>query len=136
MTLRLLTEPGSGFAAGAAGAPPTDWRLYDTHYTERYMGDPREAVTAYEASAILPRLKTLAEPGAPRLLLLHGLADDNVVVENSLKAVAALQGQSTPFDLMFFPGERHGVATPAKQILVWRTYMEFFARWLGGAPPS
>jgi dipeptidyl-peptidase-4 len=135
MTLRLLTEPGSGFAAGAAGAPPTDWRLYDTHYTERYMGDPREVAAAYEAAAILPRLKTLAEPGAPRLLLLHGLADDNVVVENSLKAVAALQGQSTPFDLMFFPGERHGVATPAKQILVWRTYMEFFARWLGGAPP-
>jgi dipeptidyl-peptidase-4 len=136
MTLRILTEPGNGFAAGAAGAPPTDWRLYDTHYTERYMGDPRESGAAYDASAILPRLKALAAPGAPRLLLLHGLADDNVVVENTLRAVTALQTQSTPFDLMVFPGERHGVSTPAKSLLVWRTYLEFFARQLGGAPAS
>ncbi|MEI2598392.1 prolyl oligopeptidase family serine peptidase, partial [Acinetobacter pittii] len=67
MTLRLLTEPGSGFAAGAAGGPPSDWRLYDTHYTERYMGRPDVDGPAYDASAVLPRLAQLSG----RLLLMH-----------------------------------------------------------------
>ena len=132
MTLNLLAEPGSGFAAGAAGGPPADWRLYDTHYTERYMGDPRTDGTAYDKSAVLPRLPNLARPGAPRLLLLHGMADDNVVFENSTRIMAALQAQSTPFDLMLFPGQRHGIRPPAKQVQLWETYLAFFKRTLGG----
>ena len=136
MTLRLLTEPGSGFRAGAAGGPPADWRFYDTHYTERYMGDPRVEGSAYDAAAVLPRLKVLAQPGAPRLLLLHGMADDNVVFENSTRIMAALQAQSTPFDLMLYPGERHGVRDPGKQTQLWKTYLAFFARTLGGASPA
>jgi dipeptidyl-peptidase-4 len=132
MTIRLLTEPGSPFAAGAAGGPPSDWRFYDTHYTERYMGDPRTDAAAYDAAALLPRLPALAKPGAPRLLLMHGMADDNVVFENSTRIMAALQNQSTPFDLMLFPGERHGVHTPTKQVQQWKTYLAFFKRVLGG----
>ena len=132
MTLRLLTEPGTPFAAGAAGGPPADWRLYDSHYTEHYMGDPNTSAAAYDASAILPRLPELAKPGAPRLLLLHGMADDNVVFENSTRIMATLQAHSVPFDLMLFPGERHGVSTPAKQVQLWKTYLAFFKRTLGG----
>ena len=132
MTIRLLTEPGSGFAAGAAGGPPADWRLYDSHYTEHYMGDPRTEAAAYDKSAILPRLPELAKPGAPRLLLLHGMADDNVVFENSTRIMAALQAQGTPFDLMLYPGERHGVSSQAKNVQLWRTYLAFFKRTLGG----
>ncbi|MGB8842729.1 MAG: S9 family peptidase [Aliidongia sp.] len=132
MTIRLLTEPGAGFAAGAAGGPPSDWRFYDTHYTERYMGDPRITGAAYDGAALLPRLPALAAPGAPRLLLLHGMADDNVVFENSTRIMAALQDQSTPFDLMLFPGQRHGVNTPRKQTQLWETYLAFFNRTLGG----
>lgn len=131
MTIRLLTEPKSGFKAGAAGGPPSDWRFYDTHYTERYMGDPRVDPTAYDAAALLPRLPALARAGAPRLLLVHGMADDNVVFENSTRIMAALQNQSTPFDLMLYPGERHGVQTPAKQVQLWETYLAFFKRTLG-----
>ena len=133
MTIRLLTEPGTPFAAGAAGGPPADWRLYDTHYTEHYMGDPRTDGAAYDKSALLPRLPELARPGAPRLLLLHGMADDNVVFENSTRIMAALEAQGTPFDLMLYPGERHGVGSPAKQAQLWRTYLAFFKRMLGGA---
>ena len=129
MTIRLLTEPGTPFAAGG---PPADWRLYDTHYTEHYMGDPRTAKTAYDASAILPRLSELAKPGAPRLLLLHGMADDNVVFENSTRIMATLQDNSVPFDLMLYPGQRHGVSTPTKQAQLWKTYLAFFKRTLGG----
>jgi dipeptidyl-peptidase-4 len=131
MTIRLLTEPKSGFKAGAAGGPPSDWRFYDTHYTERYMGDPRVAGAAYDAAGLLPRLPVLAEAGAPRLLLVHGMADDNVVFENSTRIMAALQNQSTPFDLMLYPGERHGVQTPKKEVQLWKTYLAFFARTLG-----
>ncbi len=131
MTIRLLTEPHSGFAAGAAGGPPSDWRFYDTHYTEHYMGDPRTSAAAYDAAALLPRLVELAQPGAPRLLLLHGMADDNVVFENSTRIMAALQNLSVPFDLMLYPGERHGVQTPKKQTQMWETFLEFFKRRLG-----
>jgi len=132
MTIRLLTEPGTPYAAGAAGGPPADWRLYDTHYTEQYMGDPRTGGAAYDASAIVPRLAALAKPGAPRLLLLHGMADDNVVFENSTRIMAGLQAASVLFDLMLYPGERHGVSTPAKQVQLWKTYLAFFKRTLGG----
>ncbi len=132
MTIRLLTEPKSGFKAGAAGGPPSDWRFYDTHYTERYMGDPRVDAAAYDAAGLLPRLPVLAEAGAPRLLLVHGMADDNVVFENSTRIMAALQNQSTPFDLMLYPGERHGVQTPKKEVQLWVTYLAFFKRTLGG----
>jgi dipeptidyl-peptidase-4 len=135
MTIRLLTEQGSGFKAGAAGGPPSDWRLYDTHYTERYMGDPSVDTAAYDAAALLPRLPVLAQAGAPRLFLAHGMADDNVVFENSTRIMAALQNQSTPFDLMLYPGERHGVQTPKKQVQLWQTYLAFFHRTLGGAAP-
>ena len=131
MTIRLLTEPGSGFKAGAAGGPPSDWHFYDTHYTERYMGDPRVDSSAYDQAALLARLPALAQAGAPRLLLMHGMADDNVVFENSTRIMAALQNLSIPFDLMLYPGERHGVTTSKKQIQQWRTYLEFFNRNLG-----
>jgi dipeptidyl-peptidase 4 len=131
MTIRLLTEPGSGFVAGAAGGPPSDWRFYDTHYTERYMGDPRVDGAAYDAAGLLPRLPVLAKPGAPRLLLLHGMADDNVVFENSTRIMATLQEQSTPFDLMLYPGQRHGIRAPAKEVQLWETYLAFFKRTLG-----
>jgi dipeptidyl-peptidase 4 len=131
MTIRLLTEPGSGFKAGIAGGPPSDWRFYDTHYAEHYMGDPRVDTAAYDAAALLPRLTALAQPGAPRLLLVHGMADDNVVFENSTRIMATLQNQSTPFDLMLYPGERHGVETPKKEVQLWETYLAFFKRTLG-----
>ena len=130
MTLRLLTAPDSPFKAGAAGGPPSDWRLYDTAYTERFMGKPQDREAAYDAAAVIPRLKNLQG----RLLLLHGMADDNVVFENSTRTMAALQALGTPFDLMLYPGQRHGIHGPERQLQLWRTYLAFFARELGGAP--
>lgn len=128
MTLRLLTEPGAGFAAGAAGGPPGDWRLYDTHYTERFMGMPQKREKAYDQAAIVPRLENLHG----RLLLMHGMADDNVQFENSTRIMARLQELSTPFDLMLYPGERHGIHGDPKNLQQWRTWLAFFKRELGG----
>ena len=132
MTLAMLTDPRTKLKAGAAGAPPTDWREYDTHYTEQFMGDPKADKAAYDASAIIPRLPRLSG----RLLLLQGMADDNVLFTNSIAVMAALQAQGKPFDLMLFPGQRHGITTEPRQLQLWRTYLQFFARELGGAPQS
>ncbi len=130
MTLRMMTDPRTRLKAGAAGAPPTDWREYDTHYTERFMGMPQSESAAYDASAVIPRLGALSG----RLLLLQGMADDNVLVSNSIAVMAALQAKSITFDLMLFPGQRHGIQGEARQLQLWRTYLEFFARELGGRP--
>jgi len=127
MVLRMLTDPRTHLAAGAAGAPVTDMRQYDTHYTERYMGDPTANAAGYEASAVLPRLGALSG----RLLLMHGMADDNVPLANSIAVMAALQAHGTPFDLMLYPGERHGIQGEARQIQLWRTLLGFFGRELG-----
>jgi len=131
MTLRMLTDPRTRLKAGAAGAPPTDWREYDTHYTERYMGMPGPDKAAYDASAVIPRLDKLSG----RLLLLQGMADDNVQFSNSIAVMATLQARSVPFDLMLFPGQRHGVQGEPRQLQLWRTFLQFFSRELGGAPP-
>jgi dipeptidyl-peptidase-4 len=131
MTLRMLTDPRTRLKAGAAGAPPTDWREYDTHYTERYMGLPQTEEAAYDASAVIPRLDKLSG----RLLLLQGMADDNVQFTNSIAVMAALQAKGVPFDLMLFPGQRHGVQGEPRQLQLMRTFLQFFSRELGGAPP-
>ena len=131
MTLRLMTEPGAGFAAGASGAPPSDWRLYDTHYTERYMGMPDTETKAYDASSVLPRLKDLSG----RLMLMHGMADDNVVFENSTRIMSALQEQGKTFDLMLYPGQRHGFSGQTRKLQRMREYLDFFQRTLGGPRP-
>jgi dipeptidyl-peptidase 4 len=131
MTLRLMTEPGAGFAAGASGAPPSDWRLYDTHYTERYMGMPDAEAKAYDASSVLPRLKDLSG----RLMLMHGMADDNVVFENSTRIISGLQEQGKTFDLMLYPGQRHGLSGQMRKLQRMREYLEFFHRTLGGKAP-
>jgi dipeptidyl-peptidase-4 len=130
MTLMLMTDPGAGFAAGAAGAPPTDWRLYDTHYTERYMDTPERNPEGYAAAEVVSRLPKLEG----RLLLVHGMADDNVTFDNSTRVLAALQGASKPFETMLYPGERHGVRGQAKGLHLWRTYLDFFKRTLRPEP--
>jgi dipeptidyl-peptidase-4 len=130
MALRMMTDPRSRLKAGASGAPPTDWREYDTHYTERYLGLPQAHAEAYDAAAVIPRLGSLTG----RLLLLQGMADDNVQISNSFAVMADLQARSIPFDLMLFPGQRHGIQGEARQLQLWRTYLEFFGRELGGKP--
>ncbi len=93
------------FAAGIAGAPPTDWRLYDTIYTERYMGLPDENKAGYDKTSVVKAAGNLHG----KLLLIHGLMDDNVHVQNSMQLVDALQKANKPFELMIYPPSRHGI---------------------------
>jgi dipeptidyl-peptidase-4 len=127
MSLMAITEPRMGLAAAASGAPPTEWSLYDTHYTERYMSTPEGNVEGYAASDVIPRLPNMTG----RLLLMHGMADDNVILENSTRVIDALQSRSMPFELMLYPGQRHGVRGNDRQLQQWRTYLDFLDRTIG-----
>jgi len=105
MTLMLLAKASDQYACGAAGAPVTDWALYDTHYTERYMGLPKANVAGYQQARVLEHIDGLKS----QLLLIHGMADDNVLFTNSTALMSALQKRGQPFELMTYPGAKHGL---------------------------
>lgn len=130
MTLKMLSADPGVYAAGIAGAPVTDWRLYDTHYTERYMGDPRTDGAAYETSGVLGKAGNISDP----LLLIHGLSDDNVVFQNSSAFIARMQNEAKPFEMMLYPGQTHRVGGPKVSVHLWNTIFAFLARH-GVTPP-
>jgi dipeptidyl-peptidase-4 len=107
MTAYALTH-SKKFAAGIAGAPVTDWRLYDSIYTERYMGLPSENKEGYDKSSVVKAAANLHG----KLLIVHGLVDDNVHAQNTFQFVDALQRANKDFELMVYPRSRHGIAGP------------------------
>ena len=127
MTIKMLQADPGLYAAGIAGAPVTRWELYDTHYTERYMGDPRTDAAAYDRASALPDSAKIADP----LLLVHGMADDNVVFENSSALIAKMQGEGVPFEMMLYPGYTHRVSGPKVGVHLWQTIFAFLERHLG-----
>jgi len=124
MTLKMLEANPGVYAAGIAGAPVTKWALYDTHYTERYMGDPRKEAKAYAASDAIEDAAKIKDP----LLLIHGMADDNVVLDNSTAFAAKMQAENVPFEMMFYPGKTHSAG---REIHVWTTIFDFLDAKLG-----
>lgn len=100
--LAVLRRPDV-FKAAVAGAPVTDWCLYDTHYTERYLGHPDEQPTAYAWSSLLDDAPKLERP----LLLIHGLADDNVVAAHTLQLSSALLAAGRPHTVLPLSGVTH-----------------------------
>jgi dipeptidyl-peptidase-4 len=130
MTLRLLEAAPGTFRAGVSGAPVTRWELYDTHYTERYLGNPATDPAPYQAAGAVTPSSRIAD----HLLLVHGMADDNVVFENSTVLMGALQGRSFPFEMMVYPGATHGVTGEARQLHLWRTIENFLNRTVRDAP--
>ena len=129
MTLMLLAKGGKDIAAGFAGAPVTDWRLYDTHYTERYLDTPELNDVGYTASSVFPYLEGI--DGA--LLLMHSMADDNVFFTNSTKLMQALQRAGKPFELMTYPGETHFITNRSARLHADLTGLRFFEHHLKGS---
>ncbi|HSR53824.1 MAG TPA: S9 family peptidase [Acidobacteriota bacterium] len=111
MTSYALTHSDT-FKIGIAGAPVTDWHLYDTIYTERYMGLPQTNPEGYEKSSPLNAAGDLEG----KLLIIHGTIDDNVHMQNTIKFINQLQQADKSFELMLYPGSRHGVRDP------WQVY--------------
>lgn len=121
MTLKLLEKAPGVFAAGVAVAPVTKWELYDTAYTERYLGNPAVDPRPYQTSDALDDAVKIRDP----LLLVHGMSDDNVVFQNSTELYARLQQGKRPFEMMAYPGATHAIAGEGPQTHVWTTITRF-----------
>jgi len=133
MTLRLLEAGSDKIAMGVSVAPVTDWSLYDTHYTEQFIGaTPQSNPAAYEKSGVFAHLDGLKSP----LLLVHGMADDNVLFTNSTRLIDALVNRNVRFELMTYPGAKHGISSRAGQRHVYGLIEAFFKKNLGGIAPK
>jgi dipeptidyl aminopeptidase/acylaminoacyl peptidase len=127
MTAYALTH-SKLFAAGVAGAPVTDWHNYDSIYTERYMNTPQENPEGYERTSVVKAAAKLHG----RLLLIHGIMDDNVHVQNTLQLARALQRADKDFEMMVYPNSRHGIGGRHYQRLV----LDFMRRTLKPEMPK
>ncbi|GHO84679.1 S9 family peptidase [Dictyobacter formicarum] len=126
MTCRALLRASEVFKAGIAGAPVTFWEGYDTHYTERYMGQPGTNATGYTTSSVLP----YAEKLAGKLLLVHGLVDENVHARHTMRLAEALATVAGDYELMIFPEARHMPRNPAHLKYQEQRLVEFLHRHL------
>ena len=111
--LAVLRRPDV-FHAAVAGAPVTDWRLYDTHYTERYLGNPHDEPQNYERTDLRADVVALGDARLPPLMLIHGLADDNVVAAHTLQLSRALLEAGKPHTVLPLSGVTH--MTPQEEV--------------------
>jgi len=125
MTLHALLNAPDVFRAGVAGAPVTDWRNYDTIYTERYMGLPSENEEGYQRSSLISKAANLKGD----LLLVHNLEDDNVLLQNTIQMADALQRAGKQFEMMIYPVKGHGVS-PGSRKHFYEIMLAFFERAL------
>lgn len=122
----LFNQPGV-WRAGVAGAPVTDWRLYDSIWTERYLDHPRDNAEGYAASSSITYAARLAD----HLLVVHGTGDDNVHPQNSTVLAQKLIEAGRPFEEAFYPNQKHGMGDTAQRHFYTRM-AEFFDRHLRG----
>jgi dipeptidyl-peptidase-4 len=130
-SMAMLKAPGV-FTAGAAVAPVTDWRFYDTIYTERYMKRPQDNEDGYHDSSPINFADGLQAP----FLLVHGTADDNVHAQNSMALVYELISAGKDFDLMFYPRKLHGISGESARVHLYRRLTKFFDDNLYRAPEA
>jgi len=127
LAARAMLDETTPFAAAAAGAPVTDWTLYDTAYTERYLGLPEGGTAApYRDTNLALRASRLGKP----LMLLHGTSDDNVLFEHSLRLIQALQTEGKLFETVIYPGQTHGLGERRLRLHADRAVTDFFVRHL------
>ena len=130
MALMTMFKAGEYFKAGVSGAPVTDWLLYDTHYTERYLHHPQANAKGYQDSSVFPYIEGLDGP----LMVYHGMADDNVLFTNTTKLIKALQDQNKRFELMTYPGSKHSMRGKKVKVHLNNTIIDFFNRQFNLAP--
>jgi dipeptidyl-peptidase-4 len=133
LTLYAVTHAPKAFAAAVAGAPVTDWKHYDSIYTERYMGTPESNPKGYETSSPLARAKDLEA----KLLIIHGTSDDNVHVANTIAFAAALVKAGRPYDLDLHARQMHGFAAREDRVARDAAILGHFEKALGpGSDPA
>ncbi|MFB6621049.1 prolyl oligopeptidase family serine peptidase [Streptomyces sp. NPDC056374] len=133
LAARAVLRRPDVFHAAVVGAPVTDWRLYDTHYTERYLGTPQDDPEVYAAQSLLTD-DGLSAPEVPvrPMMIVHGLADDNVVVAHALRLSSALLAAGRPHEVLPLSGVTH--MTPQEQVAenLLLLQVDFLKRSLGG----
>jgi dipeptidyl-peptidase-4 len=127
----------TSFSAGIVGAPVTDWRNYDTVYTERLMKMPQNNPDGYARTAPTKA----AEKLHGKALIIHGTTDDNVHMQNTVQFVYELQQAGKPFEVMIYPKSRHGVTDPRLNKHLRQLMLDFTMRTVGagagtGAAPD
>ncbi len=127
VTCMALTYGADYFTHGFAAFPVTDWRLYDTVYTERYMDRPDENPEGYKFGSVL----THAEKLRGKLMIVHGTIDDNVHPQNTFQLISKLQDLKKDFELMMYPGCRHGWGGP-KRMHYNRLFVKFWFKYFLG----
>jgi dipeptidyl-peptidase-4 len=127
MTLYALAH-SDRFQAGVAVAPVTNWRLYDSIYTERYMGLPHDNEKGYFDSSPV----NAAQSFSGRLLEVHGTGDDNVHLQNTMQMINALISAGRQFDLQLYPRKTHGISGSAARIHLFHRLQEHFEQYLKG----
>jgi len=130
MTVMCMAQAPDVFKAGVGVAPVSQWELYDTHYTERFLSTPKSNPEGYEASSVFPYLKNIRG----ELLLMHGMADDNVLFTHSTKLYKALQDQGIPFQMMTYPGSKHALHERSVSIHRFDALFKFFTEKLAAEP--
>lgn len=130
MALMSLFKAPDYFKAAISGAPVTDWRLYDTHYTERYLAHPDTNAQGYEASSVFPYVKNYQSG----LLMYHGMADDNVLFENSTRVYKALQDEGKLFQMIDYPGSKHSMRGEKVRNHLYRSLADFLDKQLKRTP--
>jgi dipeptidyl-peptidase-4 len=126
MSAMSLASAPETFRAAVAGAPVTTWDGYDTHYTERYMGTPLNNPEGYRQSSVMEHVNTLTG----RLMLVHGLVDENVHFRHTARLINALIGARKTYDLLLFPDERHMPRKLADRVFMEEQIIAFFEREL------
>ncbi|KAL7552797.1 hypothetical protein ACHAWF_016055, partial [Thalassiosira exigua] len=126
MAIKCLSERPDVFHAAVSGAPVTDWTLYDSAYTERYMGLPQENLEGYQKSSALHKVKDIAGS----LMLCHGLMDENVLFRQSAVLINELIEHQKMYDLVLFPSERHGPRRPKDRAFLEERILSFLQRSL------
>lgn len=126
MAIMAMFKAADYFTAGVSGAPVTDWALYDTHYTERYLGHPAQNAQGYTDSAVFPYTAGLKG----NLLIYHGMADDNVLFTHSTKLYKQLQDKGLLFDMINYPGSKHSMFGQPVQTHLHKSITQFFDRHL------
>ncbi|TMQ71943.1 MAG: S9 family peptidase, partial [Candidatus Eisenbacteria bacterium] len=125
-SLMALMRHSEIYGAAVAGGPVVDWRDYDTHYTERYLGLPQKQAAAYDKSSVLTYAAKLARP----LLIVHGTADDNVYLVHSLKLCEALNRAGKDYEFLPLVNQTHMVADPLATVRLYARLVEHFDRAL------
>ncbi|MBD3225271.1 MAG: prolyl oligopeptidase family serine peptidase, partial [Caldithrix sp.] len=127
LTLMAMTKGSDYFKCGISVAPVSDFRFYDTIWAERYMGLPQDNEAGYDLTSVLTHVNQFKDG---HLLVVHGTADDNVHMQNTMRFAQAMQQHTKPFDLMLYPEKRHSILGQSTRLHLYTMMTDYILEHL------